>query len=265
MSKNRCALIIMLMLLMLSTTAYSATLFENNFTAGTGTSGTAVRGGVWTDTAVGYGGASYWEVYSGGPGNRNYLQIRMPSSGADKVRGHSSMGNPSTIYVRFWFRFRQYVSTQHVLYINSTTSPSAGIGIFRGYDSTFSIVDSTRVYYYTSKIPLNEWHRLEYKISNAGGSSGTVLVRLDGVDITSKMVDYNNVSITSRNGALTLAAANYVNVETYDKSGYSGAFVDITGIKVTNDTGWIGGDSTSSADTTPPAIPSGINAALVEE
>jgi hypothetical protein len=199
---------------------------------------------------------------TGGPGGRNFLEILNAPSGADHIRNHATMGNPSTMYVRFWFRQHFAANSMHVFWINNTIDVDLGFNMFRGYTSgKFSIIPNNGgggvgdyTYYYTGTLTDNQWYRLEYKITGGGGSNGTILVRLDGVDITSSMEEDSTSPahpLTYYNGSLTLPQMNQVVISSYDKYTPVGAdWLDIAGLKITDGPDWIGGDG----DATPSGL-----------
>jgi hypothetical protein len=85
---------------------------------------------------------------------------------------------------------------------------------------------------------------MEYKFTNNPGSSDSIEVRVDGVDVTGSYTRYvgtSMVSLSAENGSLNHVDLNYLAFETYDNPGGYDC-LDITGVKVTNGPDWIGGD-----------------------
>jgi hypothetical protein len=234
--------------------SWAATLFEANWDVGTACTETNIKSGAWTGNGGSGAGVcsnacNCYGIGTGGPGGKNYLKILEPSSGSGNING-SSLGNPSTMYVRFWFRWTQWANSMHYVWLNSSTNPSSGICLLRGFDQTFSIAPGIsgvgdRAYYWTSNLTLNQWYRLEFKITGGGSSNGAVLVRLDGVDITSQMQNYVDMEyLSTYNGNLTIPSLTNINVETYDHP-EPGEVADVAGLKITNGPDWIGDDSSA--------------------
>ncbi len=117
----------------------------------------------------------------------------------------------------------------------------------RAYGNTFAfypLESGAYNYYYDGTINLNTWYRLEYKITGGGGSNGTILVRLNGVDITSSMLcEQDGHHLTEDNGSIETGALNYFSVGTYYGQADAGEWEHITGIKITDGPDWIGGDN----------------------
>lgn len=254
--KVRSLIIGAILLLGICGAAQATTLLEANWDVGTECTDTNLKSGAWS-TVIGNDANNclYYGIGTGGPNSLNYLKILSPASGAGKIRGNTSFANPSTIYVRFWFRILQnYII--HPIWIHSTTDPTAGICLMRMKSSGFGIIPATSgagyfIFNYSGSISNNTWYRLEFKISGASNSTRSMEVRLNGTDVTSSMVKQDTTTtLADVNGSLVMPNLNYFNFETYD-SAVSGEYLDIAGVKVTDD-GWIGGDS----DTTPPTLSS---------
>lgn len=239
-------LMLFLCLFIGSTTAWTATLLEAKWDKGTGCSCTSLNSGIWTTCTD--GACEELSVASGGIGNRNYLKISIPASNiTNHLRASNpSLGNPSTAYVRFWFKKNFNCGAMHPLYISSGTSVDSGFGAWRDWPGSFSIIPnvySTDVYYYNGNITNGAWYMLEYKITGGGTSKGTITVRLNGVDITSKMIsDSSGRTLSADNGGFSLQSVNYVNWEVYygQCTGKSGDWLDIAGLKITDGPDWIG-------------------------
>lgn len=257
--------------------AFSATLFESDWATATGTTEDAITDGGYfapPPSKLGDAGNNWYEVLndSTAPGGRNFLRLSKFSSGAGGYLRKSSLslGNPSTLYVRFWFRLRaQHDNGGHLFFLRPDTNygiDSGCIGAFdlwggwtnihtnyggaynpgrmRPNDATWSSMD----------VDDGEWHRWELKIENAGTSASTITIRVDGTDRTSGYVFINDPtdpadSLSTWNGSITNLAANYVEFQVYDTSGGGsvGEIVDITGLKLTDGPDWIGGDDATPA------------------
>lgn len=156
------------------------------------------------------------------------------------------MGNPSTMYVRFWFRWLYRGGTMHNLALTSSTIWGTPFVVLRATATTFSFYANELAgenWYYDGTIDLNTWYRLEYKITGGGGTSGTVLVRLNGTDITSSMrAESDGRYLTAENGGLTVSALNYFSIGTYYGQAVAGEWEHFTGLKITDGPDWIGGD-----------------------
>lgn len=192
-----------------------------------------------------------YDIGTGGPGSRNFLKLVYPGSDVtNMLSGGTNISNPATVYVRFWFRWFGYTGdNNHPLFLSQNDGSNYGFALMRGYAgaNTFSIFSdiSDQIYYYSPGFSLNTWYRIEYKITGGGGSSGTVLVRIDGVDATSDFLsDSDSQPLTTRNGSLTVDTLNYIYIGVYYLPGSSGNLLDLTGIKVTDGPDWIGGDDT---------------------
>jgi hypothetical protein len=126
----------------------------------------------------------------------------------------------------------------HPLYISSGTSVDSGFGAWRDWPGSFSIIPnnpSSDIYYYNGSISTGTWYLLEYKITGGGTSKGTITVRLNNVDITSKIIsDSTGHTLSADNGSLSLQSVNYVNWEVYygQCSSKSGDWLDIAGLKI---------------------------------
>lgn len=242
-------LMILSLSLFLSTQARASTLFEANWDTGTGCSTAAVNSGAWTYCSD--GACEQFTVKSGGYGGANYLALAVPSRDlTNHLKNNASMGRPSTMYIRFWFRKNFSCGVMHPLYLNNTTTVDHGFAAWRDWPGSFSIIDNNPngdIYYYKGSITDGAWYRLEYKIQNPGTSSGSITVRLNGTDITSQMfIQDTSTSLSSKNGSLTLWDMYYINWEMYygQCAGKSGDWLDIAGFKVTDGPDWIGDDQT---------------------
>lgn len=238
----------------------ATTLLEANWDLGSTCSATNLRSGIWAadwdDPCTDFG------IGTDGPGSKNYIYLKLPTSDASNaIYGNPSLANPSTMYVRFWFRVKQWVGGNiHPFWIANGQTGPYGFALWRGYqNNAFSMFTSNldnNVFYY-SGISLDTWYRLEYKIAGGGTSNGSVLARLDGTDITSSILSEAGGTLASHNGNLTTETLNYVYLNTYqDAFGSSGEFLDIAGLKITDGLDWIGGDA---SDLTPLSAPSGLS------
>lgn len=134
----------------------------------------------------------------------------------------------------------------HNICLVSSTPWGTPAYILRAYGNTFSFftTDAGYGWYYDGTIDLNTWYRLEYKITGGGSSSGTVLVRLNGLDITSSIKsEGDDHSITADNGSLTIETLNYLSIGTYYGQAEAGEWEHVTGFKITDGPDWIGGDN----------------------
>ena len=241
--------VIVLWIAVFSIDAFSATLFEANWDVGSTCSADNIRSGAWAGSGgTGAGDCANpcacYDIGTGGIGGRNYLVLKMMNRGSGNVNGNISLDNPATLYVRLWFRMIQYVNSQHPVYLNSSTYPSAGVCLLRGYNDSLSIIPGTGapVYFPNFNINLNQWYLFEVKITGGGTSNGVVLVRLNGADITANMNNYvNGRSLSADNGSFTIPSINNINIENYDKAGYSGPWLHIARLKITDGPNWIGG------------------------
>lgn len=243
-----------------SSPLHATTLLDADWATGTGCGCTAAADGIWSVCTQTIGECSF-EVKTGGYGGRNQLSFNFDGVNNHLRANSPSMGGPSTAYIRFWFRRNSVCDGQiHPMYISSGTAVDSGFAPIREYESgsTFSIIPnvyqadpSGGYFYYTGTVSIGTWYRLEYKVENGGTSSGSITVRLDGVDITSSMRTAGGTYLSAANGSLTLQALNYVNFEIYD--GHCTAnWLDIAGLKITDGPDWIGGDS--GGDTTAPTV-----------
>lgn len=232
--------------------ANAATLIESDWATGSTCSAVNVNDGVWTGSMADADCNYYMGLGTGGPGGRNYLLMRFYTSdvGSVTLNNPSSWSNPSTVYVRFWIRIHEFAGgNMHIIWLNNEVG-NYGACLYRGYTSgDFSIfpnVGSNPYYYSPGNLSADTWYRLEFKVTGGGSSSGSIVVRLDGVDITSDMVleDGGGATLSTNNGGLTIPAINYTYLSMYYDSFHSSTnnFIDIAGYKVTDGPDWIGGD-----------------------
>jgi len=238
----------------------AATLFDCDWDAGTGCSVANVRGGSFTDGGTGTTDCSAtpcdcFNVASGGVGGRNKLEIKMPTTGGAGLTGHTSFENPDPIYVRYWFYVHAWVSTFHPMIIGWEPGPTTGDGVYilRLTSSGISIFN-VNLYRYDGILELDTWYRFEAKISGGGTASGSVEVRIDGVDVSDTFAIEGGDSLADDAGTMNLNACNYIALQTYDRESNEGSTVDISGLKVTDD-GWIGGDDDAALNG---VVPTGI-------
>ncbi len=238
----------------------AATLFESNWATATGTDSNAVQdGGTWTDWEFSSSASSYtwWEVKNDGsaPGGRNYLELTRRPSGSTNLLADSSnsMGNPSPLYFRMWFRLNpSWSGIEHLYRVRDSYDNLASNQIYifsirNNYNGQMSVgiqVPSATAYMVVGRdIRDNEWHRWEVKAENAGTSYASFECRLDGEDVTSIIRNKNTGTyLTSVNGNLDVSALNYQRWEFYDAGGIDIHFCDITGVKFTDGPDWIGGE-----------------------
>lgn len=247
--KNIKILFFLVFLLSAPAQSTAATLLDVDWSTGSVCNGTNLNDGVLT------GGTNddcglFFDLGTGGPADRNYLSLLFDSTdGSSVLYNPSSFSNPSTVYVRFWFRVLQFVGgDMHTIWLNNEVG-SYGFCLFRGYTTgDFSILsnDSAAVYYYSpANIELNTWYRLEFKITGGGGSSGTVEMRLDGTTITDSMVreDGGGATMSDDAGSIAVPSINYFYISMYGPNyGAYSQFIDIAGVKITDGPDWIGGD-----------------------
>lgn len=249
-------LIFISLFLLVAFNLHAATIFDAEWDLGTTCNATNLNTGIWTSADIS-DCASNLGIGTGGPGGRNYLQLKYPSSDLTSyLRGATSLGNPQNLYVRFWFRLLSTYTSEnnHPMFIGQSDGMNYGFALFRGtaHTNTFSMFTSygDHVYWYQPGVSLNTWYRLEYRIQGGGTSTGTVTVRLDGVDVTSSFLsDSNGTTLTSRNGSLAIETLNYPYFATYLLGGPTGELIDIAGFTMSN-SDWLGSD----ADTTAPNV-----------
>lgn len=255
--------LLLVALLLAAVPIQAATLLEANWDTGTGSESTAVRSGAFT--SGGTQGAELWTVYaSNGPSASYpaYLHVMNPDGdpySSGWLYGHTSFASPTTIYIRFWARFDQIVNTMHLVSIDSQTMPGTPENcLLRFYETDhLSVIFGGNLYVNTSlTLATGTWYRLEFKITNAGTSSGSVEMRIDGVDYSGlfrRSYGEGN-SLTQDAGSLTLTECNYFNITTYDTYGVPGDFYDIAGLKVTDGPDWIGDGASPALQPTPPTL-----------
>lgn len=223
-----------------------ATLLDVDWATGSTCSATNLKDGVFTTIGDEGSCCSEFGIGTDGPGGRNYFKIILPSSdGSNYIRGHTSLGNPATLYVRMWFR---YLATMGYGWHNVVLEDSLGgtpLYILRGAGASpsFSIEHGGGWYDYIDGITTNQWYRLELKITGGGGSSGAIYVRLDGVDITNRMYYADTGWLTDDNGGITLPQLNYFSMWSYYHDEGPGERQNIAGVKITDGPDWIGGDN----------------------
>jgi hypothetical protein len=241
-----------LTLLFFSSTVWAATLVESNWSTGSTCNTTNLADGVWVGDFETADCSTYLGIGTGGPGDRNYLRYKFYTSDVGSVlfNNPSSLSNPSTVYVRFWINIRTFTGgNMHIIWLNNEVG-NYGACLYRGYTTgDFSILpngSSSPYHYSPGNLSLNTWYRLEYKVTGGGSSSGSIEVRLDGVDITDSMLleDGGGATLADNNGNLTIPAINYTYLSMYYDSFHSSTnnFIDITGYKITDGPDWIGGD-----------------------
>jgi len=232
--------------------------------AGTGTSTTAIRGGYFTDGG-GEGNCpsdgACWEVYSDDgtvPDDRNYLRLKMSmgGGGSDWLYGGPNLGNPATLYIRLWMRYLDHDHSQpiHPNEMRSCNSYTCNqIYLLRFVQATASgntslniaIPGGNQYTWYNTDLVRDQWYRLEYKISGAGGSSASIEVRIDGVDRTDEFMKAyaHTTSLVDDNGSLSIGSINYFALNVYDTTAYPNGvlLMDVAGLKLADDD-WIGGD-----------------------
>ncbi|HPR73400.1 MAG TPA: hypothetical protein PLX41_07025 [Bacteroidales bacterium] len=258
---------------LLCSPAWGTTLLDIDWATGNTSSATNIKDGVFTYCSLGSTDASnQFGIGTGdGPGGRNYLVVKQGGLTCILSDTSPSMNNPSTIYVRFWFRkHTHFGSNCHMFMLYSSGHNTGEMYIMRGYSNGFSFIpslsDSNYAFNYTGTLNLNQWYRLEYKILNAGTSNATVSVRLDGENIDDYLIsDHLGGDLDSKAGTLTIPSLNYVNVTSYNS--WSGTILDIAGLKITDGPDWIGDGSDTipnGSDTVSPAIPSGVITGIIE-
>jgi len=262
--------------LLLCSYAWGATLLDIDWATGNTCSSTNLMDGVFTYCSLGSSDAcNQFGVGTGdGPGGSNYLIIKQGGSTCILSDTSPSMNNPSTMYVRFWFRKKTHFGSNcHMFMLYSTGHNTGEMYIMRGYSTGFSFIpslsDSNYAFNYTRSLNLNQWYRLEYKILNPGTSHATVSVRLDGESIDNYLVsDHLGGTLASKAGTLTIPSLNYVNVTTYNS--WSGEILDIAGLKITDGPDWIGDEGSDTASPTPPSdtvapgSPNGVSIQIIQ-
>jgi len=240
-------------------------LFECNWEHSTGTSADAIsNGGFYSDVDA---DPNAFEVFSGGPGGRNYLRIYDPLSGAFWIDDPPSIENPSELYIRYWVRDPTGGEkfNYHFIVLSPTITTFVGAsdgfwlerlaGDGEGYPMSIwpSIYGggNTGVSYAWSdggvwgpwhSLTKDQWYLIEFHIINNPGINDYLYVRVDGTDITDSL-KYGSSVLSDDNGNLAFPDLNYFRLCTYDKTtGYLTPAYDIAGIKITSGPDWIGGD-----------------------
>jgi hypothetical protein len=285
------SIIIMLYLILglFPETSISATLFECNWDNGTGSSSAVISGnGCFSNVDA---NPDAFEVINDGnsPGGRNFLRIYDPPSGAWWIRGGANLGNPSILYIRYWWRVTDntYNYNHHDIVIGTIDNIQSGntpgfwpqVGQSDGDDPTWPgsrdgltiepgvIGPSSHVSYrlgpYANSawrtMVRGTWYLIEWKIINNPGANDYLYMRVNGVDVTNHLVYYSNV-LNNNNGRLDFPDLNYLKINTYDKTGTRTTVEDIAGLKITNGPDWIGGEGWGSGgnDQNAPVAPTAL-------
>jgi len=240
-------------------------LFECNWEHSTGTGADAIsNGGLYGDVDA---DPNAFEVFSGGPGGRNYLRIYDPPRGAFWIDDPPSIGNPSELYIRYWIRDPTGGErfNYHLIVLSPTTTTFVGasdgfwLERFAGDDTPNSMSICPCIYgggnsgasYAWSDgdiwgpwhpLTKDQWYLIEFHIINNPGINDYLYVRVDGTDITDSL-KYGSSVLGDDNGNLAFPDLNYFRLCTYDKTtGYLTPAYDVAGIKITTGPDWIGGD-----------------------
>lgn len=251
---------LLLLIFLFPSLCYGTTLWEADWSNGTGTGQTAIRDGEEFSGEGKSGDQShYWfEVFPTDgtvPGRRNYLRVYRVHDGSSILYGKygGPMGCPQTLYFRIWFRYHtENTGILHLIRIMETYGAGnydnsrdwVAFDIRGGYVGFIIRSLGNFPWVVKSNVRDNRWHLYELKVENAGTSFGRFSMRIDGVDRTSSVVDINTDRPLSQvNGSLTIGCPYYQNWEAYDAAAAEYACVDVAAAKFTDGPDWIGDDS----------------------
>lgn len=282
-------LISFLLLFFSASTVLATTLAEITWPT-TGTSATAISSDGYFNNIDPSTNPDAYEVYSGGPGGRNYLRLKNPASGVYwLIRTTDTLGNPNVLVTRWWWRVGPNTenSNRHDFIINNYSGrnshpeagfwqmlkrsnvPSDGDGNVITIDPLGFSLDGNAAYSWGpyvsnqwNNMTVNQWYMIEYRINQ---TAGTWEIRIDGVDVTDEFYRYNfgqqSIPLTDDNGSFTFDALNYFKINVYYKETQStGDMVeDIAGVKITDGPDWIGDESQPIACTISTGDPQAVS------
>lgn len=252
---NRWILVIILVLV--PSLCFGATLFDIDWATGTGTTTSVVSDGgkmTYVDNSP-YDWYTVIATDGTVPGGRNFMRYTgyATDSGLMEATSGNQLGSPSDFYFRVWFRIASgFTGNLHAITMDDAygdggyeialldirTAPSTS-----NYAPGVLSVAEGKIWRINNGINYadNTWHRWEVRVQGANGSSGSFTCLLDGVDVTENMQEHSvGAWLNNDNGSISINALNYIGMQSYSQ-GTIGTMVDLAGFKLSTD-GWIGGD-----------------------